>query len=360
MKKLVTTYRDTMKLAIKKQQIIQLAEEVLAEFTLAEANPFEEEGDDAAEDKPAKEEEGEGEEEAKTTEKRADNLTIKFEPASVKKYNTNTDWRSGEGVVKGITKKGVEVEVDGAMVVVNFDDLVESAKSYYKNKKLQEEIDDWGLDLGQGYDEDEARGYIKSMDQAMGSSLKAMAAAFETDIEAVKGEVDELPEKPINEVIGTVAVIGMIMAAPKVVELITKGLSKLIKLFKKVTPKSGAKSDDEKKATAAKIIEFTHKWHKLYIKGIKGLLKISGLFKKAGITDPAAQEKTAKVVYYTIVAGLAVYSGIGAISAFKDAASIAPHAGSFEIGTLEAVMTAIKSGEVAEFIGELGLIAAEG
>ena len=161
MKKLVTTYRDTMKLAIKKQQIIQLAEEVLAEFTLAEANPFEEEGDDAAEDKPAKEEEGEGEEEAKTTEKGADNLTIKFEPASVKKYNTNTDWRSGEGVVKGITKKGVEVEVDGAMVVVNFDDLVESAKSYYKNKKLQEEIDDWGLDLGQGYDEDEARGYIK-------------------------------------------------------------------------------------------------------------------------------------------------------------------------------------------------------
>ena len=349
MKKLVTTYRDTMKLAIKKQQIIQLAEEVLAEFTLAEANPFEEEGDDAAEDKPAKEEEGEGEEEAKTTEKGADNLTIKFEPASVKKYNTNTDWRSGEGVVKGITKKGVEVEVDGAMVVVNFDDLVESAKSYYKKKKLHEE------ELNP---EDEVE--IKDLDQAMGSSLKAMAAAFETDIEAVKGEVDELPEKPINEAIGTVAVIGMLLAAPKVVELITKGLSKLIKLFKKTMPKSGAKSDDEKKDTAAKIIEFTHKWHKLYIKGIKGLLKISGLFKKAGITDPAAQEKTAKVVYYTIVAGLAVYSGIGAISAFKDAASIAPHAGSFEIGTLEAVMAAIKSGEVAEFIGQLGLVAAEG
>ena len=183
-----------MKLAIKKQQIVQLAEEVLAEFTLAEANPFEEEGDDAAEDKPAKEEEGEGEKEAKTTEKGADNLTIKFEPASVKKYNTNTDWRSGEGVVKGITKKGVEVEVDGSMVVVNFDDLV---------------------------------------------------------------------------------------------------------------------------------------------------------------------DKAATMLYYTIIAGLAVYSGIGAISAFKNAASVAAHAGSFEIGVLEAAMAAIKSGEVVDFMGSMGLSAAE-
>ena len=339
-----------MKLEINKEQIYSLTREVLSEYVLTEANPFEDEAEGGEEETPA-EEGGEGEEkDKKSTEKPADSLTVKFEPSQVKKYNTNTDWRSGEGVVKGISKKGIEVEVDGSSILVNFDDLVESAKSYYKKKKLNEQED---LDP-----EDEKE--IKDLDQAMGSSLKAMAAAFETDIEAVKDEVDELPEKPINEAIGTVAVIGMLLAAPKVVELITKGLSKLIKLFKKIVPKSGAKSDDEKKDTAAKIIEFTHKWHKMYIKGVKGLLKISGLFKKAGITDPAAQDKAAKVVYYTIVAGLAVYSGIGAISAFKDAASIAPHAGSFEIGTLEAVMAAIKSGEVAEFIGELGLLAAEG
>lgn len=337
-----------MKLAIKKQQIVQLAEEVLAEFTLVEANPFEDEGGDAAEDKPAKEEEGEGEEEAKTTEKGADNLTIKFEPASVKKYNTNTDWRSGEGVVKGITKKGVEVEVDGSMVVVNFDDLVESAKSYYKKKKLQEEK------LGP---EDEKE--IKDLDAAMGSSLKAMAAAFETDIEAVKAEVDDLPEKPLNEAIGVVAVIGMVLAAPKVVELIVKGLSKLVKLFKKLMPKGEAKTEEDKNDAAAKIIDFTHKWHKMYIKGLKGLLKISGIFKKAGITEPAAQDKAATMLYYTIIAGLAVYSGIGAISAFKNAASVAAHAGSFEIGVLEAAMAAIKSGEVVEFMGSMGLSAAE-
>lgn len=350
MRRLVTTYPDTMKLAIKKQDITKLTEEVFSEYAILNENPFGDAKEKDGEAEPA--EDGDKEEEKdKPSEKGADSLTVKFEPSNVKKYNSNTDWRSGEGVVKGITKKGIEVEVDGAMVVVNFDDLVESAKSYYKKKDLREEDEKLSPE-----DDQE----IKDLDQAMGSSLKAMAAAFDTDIEDVKAEVDELPEKPINEAIGTVAVIGMLLAAPKVVELITKGLSKLIKLFKKVIPKSGAKTDDDKKDTAAKIIEFTHKWHKMYIKGVKGLLKISGLFRKAGITDPAAQEKTAKVVYYTIVAGLAVYSGIGAISAFKDAASIAPHAGSFEIGTLEAVMAAIKSGEVVEFIGELGLIAAEG
>tara|TARA_R110000803_G_scaffold87495_2_gene154239 strand:- start:1504 stop:2523 length:1020 start_codon:yes stop_codon:yes gene_type:complete len=339
-----------MKLAIKKQDIIKLTEEVFSEYAILNENPFADAEGKDGEAEPA--EDGDKEEEKdKPSEKGADSLTVKFEPSNVKKYNSNTDWRSGEGVVKSITKKGIEVEVDGAMVVVNFDDLLESVKSYYKKKDLREEDEKLSPE-----DDQE----IKDLDQAMGSSLKAMAAAFDTDIEDVKAEVDELPEKPINEAIGTVAVIGMLLAAPKVVELITKGMSKLIKLFKKVMPKSGAKTDDDKKDTAAKIIEFTHKWHKMYIKGVKGLLKISGLFRKAGITDPAAQEKTAKVVYYTIVAGLAVYSGIGAISAFKDAASIAPHASSFEIGTLEAVMAAIKSGEVVEFMGELGLIAAEG
>ena len=340
-----------MKLEISKDQIYKLTREVLSEYVLREEeNPFGDAGGDEKEAAADDSEEGGEEEKEKSTEKAADSLTVKFEPSQVKRYNKNTDWKSSEGVVKGISKRGLEVEVDGSMVIINFDDLVESAKSYYKKKKLneQEELTP----------EDEKE--IKDLDAAMGSSLKDLAAAFQSDIEAVKDEVEELPEKPLNEAIGVVAVVGMLLAAPKVVELIVKGLSKLVKLFKKLVPKGQAKTDEEKKDVAAKIIDFTHKWHKLYIKGVKGLLKISGLFKKAGITEPAAQDKAAKMVYYTIVAGLAVYSGIGAISAFKDAASVAAHAGSFEIGVLETAMAAIKSGEVVEFIGELGLVAAEG
>ena len=88
-----------------------------------------------------------------------------------------------------------------------------------------------------------------------------------------------------------------------------KALSKLIKVFKKVMGKGEGKDDPE--GTAAKIIEFTHKWHKSYIKALRWILKVTGVFKKAKITSDANQMKAASMLYYTIIAGLAVYSGGG-------------------------------------------------
>ena len=89
------------------------------------------------------------------------------------------------------------------------------------------------------------------------------------------------------------------------------------------------------------------------------MFKMSGLYKKAGITDESTKMKVAKIFYYTVVAGLAVAAGVGAIGAFKTAASQAAHGGEFALGTFESVMVAIKSGEVAEFLGELGIAAVD-
>ena len=124
-------------------------------------------------------------------------------------------------------------------------------------------------------------------------------------------------------------------------------------MWKKIVKPGEAKGNEEE--FAKNIIEFTHKWHKLYIKGIKGMLKLIGAFKKAGIEGDAAQDKAAEAIYYTIIAGLAVYSGIGAVSAFKGAITAAPHGGSFSLAALESAMAGIKSSEVTEFIGKLGL-----
>ena len=63
--------------------------------------------------------------------------------------------------------------------------------------------------------------------------------------------------------------------------------------------------------------------------------------------------------YYTVVAGLAVSAGIGAVGAFKAGMSQAAHGGEFALGTFEGIMASIKGEEIAEFLGEMGVSTAE-
>jgi hypothetical protein len=203
----------------------------------------------------------------------------------------------------------------------------------------------------------EDKAEVDALSQAMGDAFKALGSEFEANKEEIEQDVKQ-SDATLNEALGAAAIVGFILAMPKLVEIIVKGISKLVSVFKKLIKAGDGKQDPE--GMAAKIIEFTHKWHKSYIKGLKWILKMSGAFAKAGIKDDAAQMKAAEVVYYTIVAGLAVYSGVGAVSAFKSALTgpAASSASQFSLGSFEAAMASIKSGEVAEFLGKLGLKAA--
>lgn len=199
--------------------------------------------------------------------------------------------------------------------------------------------------------EEENKQQIDAMDAAMGDAFKALGAEFQANQDEIQQDVEQA-DAEVNEALGVVAVLGIILAAPKVVELFVKGVGKVVGVWKKLVKPKQAKGQEEE--FAHNIIEFTHKWHKMYIKGIKWILQLSGIFKKAGI-EGSAQDKAAEVVYYTIIAGLAVYSGIGAVSAFKGAVAGAPHGGSFSLAALEAAMASIKTGEVTEFLGKMGL-----
>lgn len=200
--------------------------------------------------------------------------------------------------------------------------------------------------------EEEDKAQINAMDQAMKASAAELANFFKSHEEEIKKDVEQSDAK-LNESLGAVAIIGFILALPKVLELLVKGIGKLVSVWKKLVKPGEAKGKEEEFAHS--IIEFTHKWHKMYISGLKWILKMAGVFKKAGITDEAGQQKAAEVVYYTIIAGLAVYSGIGAVGAFKAAAQGAAHGGSFSLAAFEGAMATIKSGEVAGFLGKLGL-----
>ena len=210
---------------------------------------------------------------------------------------------------------------------------------------------------------------VKELEKAMADGFKGLEAALNSMGDEARADVEKVNESVIkrhlkekgelNEEVSTLFILGIILAAPKIVELFTKGLSKLVRTFKKVL---GGDGKEDPEGTAAKIIKFTHKWHKGYIKAIRWILKVTGVFKKAGITDKANQMKAASMLYYTLIAGLAIYSGVGAVSAFKSAmaSSGASAAGGFSLSAFEAAMATIKSGEVAEFLGELGLAGTAG
>ena len=193
-----------------------------------------------------------------------------------------------------------------------------------------------------------------ALSAAMGQAFKNLESEFESHEDEIKKDVEDADIK-ITEAIGVLAVLGFVLAAPKVLELITKALSGLVGVFKKSFRKGQAKTEEEQSKTAAIILNFSHKWHKAYIKGLKWIFKMSGLYVKAGIKDEASQMKAAELVYYIIIAALAVYSGVGAFSAFKSAVTAGANVGNVSLGALETAMASVKSGEVASFIAELGL-----
>lgn len=200
--------------------------------------------------------------------------------------------------------------------------------------------------------EEEDKQQIAAMDQAMKAAAAELANYYKSHEAEIKADVEQSEEK-LNESLGAVAIIGFILALPKVVELLVKGIGKIVAVWKKIVKPGEAKGKEEE--FAHNIIEFTHKWHKAYIQGLKWILKMSGVFKKAGIEGEDNQMKAAEAVYYTIIAGLAVYSGVGAVSAFKAAVQGAAHGGSFSLAAFEGAMATIKSGEVGHFLGKLGL-----
>ena len=63
-------------------------------------------------------------------------IPIKFNIDKVKRYNTGK-FLSDAGVIKSIDKKGIVVttQPDGVDVLVNFDDISESVKRFFKTKK---------------------------------------------------------------------------------------------------------------------------------------------------------------------------------------------------------------------------------
>ena len=93
----------------------------------AEENPFAPAGGDEGGDKKDDKEGGETKQPA--------GIPIKFNISAVKKYN-DAPFLSDAGVVKSISKQGIVVttQPDNIDILVNFDDISESAKKFFRKK----------------------------------------------------------------------------------------------------------------------------------------------------------------------------------------------------------------------------------
>lgn len=196
------------------------------------------------------------------------------------------------------------------------------------------------------------------IEKALKAGLNDFKAAFNSLEDEAKEDVAQVDENVIrenlriheekgelNEEIGTLLIISIIAAAPKALEIIAKAMGKLIKVFK---TKVKGQEDADDPAFIKGVLDFAHKWHKGYIQMIKWLLWATGILAKAKLKkdDPGAK-KAAEVIYYVIVFGLMMASGAGAVgAAAKGHASMA--AG-------EGALAAIKTAEVIEFLGALGI-----
>lgn len=148
----------------------------------------------------------------------------------------------------------------------------------------------------------------------------------------------------LKEALSLMVIIGLILSMPRLVQSIAKTFNFIYKKIKKLFKKGDQDSDLLKK-----VIEFTDKWHHFYIKILHKALKLAGIFKAAKIDDPKTQKKVTEAIYYTLIFGLAISSGIGTVEqilhVLKDASL-----SNVGFSTLETALTAVKSREVQEFL----------
>ena len=127
---------------LNKKSLREITSKILKSYIFeaeekAEENPFdaaEEEGEE--EEAPADDAKEDDKEKAPAKAEEPKGIQVSFNASRVKKYN-NANFVSDAGVVKSIDKRGIIVttQPDGVDVLVNFDDISENVKKFFKSKK---------------------------------------------------------------------------------------------------------------------------------------------------------------------------------------------------------------------------------
>lgn len=170
---------------------------------------------------------------------------------------------------------------------------------------------------------------IEAIDDAVEDAVKLLNPEELKEVDLSEAVITEEKEV-VNEAIGSL-VIGGLLAAPKLIEWLGKGIKFIAK---KITGK------DESKI-AEWIIEKGHNWEKLYIKAIITAVKLTGFAKQVwkkedGSIDEQKLVIVAKVLFAVI---LAVAGGMAIKGVLSTNSAI--------IQALETTFAGVKASEIA-------------
>lgn len=146
--------------------------------------------------------------------------------------------------------------------------------------------------------------------ETLDSIADEISSAFSSELLSLKGQGDEIKdqvmksETALDEAIGSL-LISILLSTPKLIELLGKLINKINSIFRK----------EKKEANPGDM--FIHTGHKLeqkYIGLLKGILKVTGIAKKANIRTEAELDKASHILLYTILGVAAISAGLASIN----------------------------------------------
>ena len=154
-----------------------------------------------------------------------------------------------------------------------------------------------------------------------------LGGVFDEIASDIKANKNALVPQQQNEAVG-LAILGGVVAAPAIMKIIGKGV--------KLGQNALRKRKGEEPLDSNAIIEMAEKLHHIYISGIEKALFF--------IKDKDKKHRLAVIIFHAVVAGLLIASGKGFFKALAKHQSIAAF--------IEAMLTAIKTGELGVFASE--------
>ena len=166
------------------------------------------------------------------------------------------------------------------------------------------------------------------LDQAFNKIAKLFGQKLEDEGEEIEQELEQ--EKQLDE--GAMLGLGLLLAAPAIVNLFT-GIAKVFGH----TIEGWTGKDLGVDATADKITHYAHKAHKIFQVPIEIFVR-----KVLRIEDTEKVKQATGILFNLFIAFLMVYSGVGA--------GVAAAQGKSSLAGLEASLSAIKGNEVLSFL----------
>ena len=156
----------------------------------------------------------------------------------------------------------------------------------------------------------------------------------------------------LNEGVSVLLVIGILLAAPKIISMFASLVAKMGGWKKHIDDHGHVEYDN---VFIDDMEKFAHELHEIYLKGTEGLFSMGYRayrlmkfdWKGAKKGPPEDLKKLwGERTFMLIVAALAIYSGVGAVAAFQK----------YKLGfaALETGMAGVKGLEIAEFTGIVG------